>query len=82
MKKAPFTNLTAAAVERAARPHVRSKPLFCRCGAPLIESSNGHYACSYVQSVEQKRQNAPRQPEPASGDRLHADVGTLDRKEA
>ncbi len=41
----------------SALPPVRSEPLFCRCGAALIETSNGHYVCSFVQTVERKRQN-------------------------
>jgi hypothetical protein len=56
--KTRFDPHTGRLERNAAFPPVRSKPLFCRCGAPLIESSNGHYVCSYVQSVEQKRQNA------------------------
>ena len=43
----------------ASLPPVRSEPLFCRCGAALIETSNGPYVCSYIAEVE-KRQNAGR----------------------
>ena len=55
---APNSSLCRSCEEKTRISSVQSTSLFCRWGAPLIETSNGHYVCSYIQGVKQKRPNA------------------------
>jgi hypothetical protein len=57
MQGLPYSVAKAQRDAEAALPSVQSEPMFCRCGAALIETSNGHFVCSFIAAVE-KRQNA------------------------
>ena len=53
---APNSSLCRSCEEKTRIASVQSPSLFCRCGAPLIETSNGHYVCKFIQGVERKQQ--------------------------